>query len=63
MSASTRQHVSTKEGGSMNRGSCLCGAIRYAVTDPQAHNFVGSKAPWHDITDALPQFKEYPPEI
>jgi hypothetical protein len=29
---------------------------------PQAHIFVGSKAPWHDITDELPQFKEYPPQ-
>ena len=73
----------------MNRGSCLCGAVRYEVSDPfeemhhchcskcrkahgaafstfartsnQAH-FVGSKAPWHDITDELPQFNEYPPE-
>jgi hypothetical protein len=25
------------------------------------HIFVGSKAPWHEITDALPQFAEYPP--
>jgi hypothetical protein len=29
---------------------------------PQAHIFVGSKAPWHAITDELPQFPEYPPE-
>lgn len=27
----------------------------------QAHIFVASKAPWHDITDDLPQFDEYPP--
>lgn len=26
-----------------------------------AHIFVGSKAPWHDITDGLPRFDEYPP--
>ena len=28
---------------------------------PQAHIFVGSKAPWFEITDALPQFEEMPP--
>ena len=28
---------------------------------PQAHIFVTSKAPWHDITDDLPQFEAYPP--
>jgi hypothetical protein len=27
---------------------------------PQAHIFVGSKAPWFTITDALPQFDEFP---
>lgn len=26
------------------------------------HIYVASKAPWHEITDALPQFPEYPPE-
>ncbi|HCJ73624.1 GFA family protein [Rhizobium sp. P007] len=26
---------------------------------PSAHIFVGSKAPWFDITDALPQHDEY----
>jgi hypothetical protein len=30
---------------------------------PQAHIFTGSKAPWYDITDSLPQHKEYPPEF
>lgn len=25
------------------------------------HIFVGSKAPWHEITDSLPQFEEFPP--
>jgi len=29
----------------------------------QAHIFVGSKAPWYTITDALPQFPEWPPQI
>ena len=26
---------------------------------PSAHIFVGSKAPWHTITDALPQHQEF----
>jgi hypothetical protein len=29
---------------------------------PQAHIFTGSRAPWHTITDSLPQHEEYPPE-
>jgi hypothetical protein len=29
---------------------------------PEAHIFVGSKAPWYEITDDLPQFDEWPPE-
>jgi hypothetical protein len=28
---------------------------------PQAHIFVGSKAPWYEITDDLPRHEEYPP--
>ncbi|HLY47074.1 MAG TPA: GFA family protein [Stellaceae bacterium] len=28
---------------------------------PESHIFVGSKAPWFEITDDLPQFAEYPP--
>jgi hypothetical protein len=28
---------------------------------PQAHLFVGSKAPWYTITDNLPQHEEFPP--
>ena len=27
---------------------------------PICHVFVGSKAPWHEITDSLPQFEELP---
>jgi hypothetical protein len=27
---------------------------------PQAHIFVASKAPWHEIADAIPRFDEYP---
>jgi hypothetical protein len=26
---------------------------------PSAHIFVGSKAPWFEIVDDLPQFEEY----
>ncbi len=29
---------------------------------PEAHIFVGSKAPWYDITDGLPLFDEWPPK-
>ena len=28
---------------------------------PAYHMFVGSKAAWHDITDALPQYEAWPP--
>ena len=28
---------------------------------PVEHIFVGSKAPWYEITDALPQHQEWPP--
>ncbi len=27
---------------------------------PEAHMFVASKSPWHEITDDLPQFEEWP---
>jgi len=29
---------------------------------PGYHAFVGSKAPWHEITDDLPQHDEFPPD-
>ena len=29
---------------------------------PESHIFVGSKAPWFEITDDLPQFTELPPQ-
>lgn len=32
-------------------------------TTPSLHFFVGSKAPWHRIADALPQHEEYPAEF
>jgi hypothetical protein len=28
---------------------------------PMFHIFVGSKAPWHEIADSLPQYAELPP--
>jgi hypothetical protein len=31
--------------------------------EPQLHMFVGSKAPWHDIGDDLPQYEAYPPQF
>jgi hypothetical protein len=31
-------------------------------TRPRLHIWVGSKAPWFEITDALPQFEESPPQ-
>lgn len=30
---------------------------------PEGHLFVGSKAPWHTISDTLPQYDKYPPEF
>jgi hypothetical protein len=30
---------------------------------PLCHVHVSSKAPWHDITDALPQFETVPPQL
>lgn len=27
---------------------------------PRSHIFVGSKAPWHEISDELPRFEEWP---
>lgn len=29
---------------------------------PESHIFIGSKAPWHEINDNLPQFEEWPPD-
>lgn len=29
---------------------------------PEMHIFIGSKAPWYEITDALPQYEAWPPE-
>lgn len=41
--------------------------VRYGALDsspslrPQAHMHVASKPDWYEITDALPQFSEFPP--
>lgn len=32
------------------------------VVRPESHIFAGSKAPWHEINDELPQFDEWPPD-
>jgi hypothetical protein len=31
--------------------------------EPQMHMFTGSKAPWYEITDDLPQYEAYPPQF
>ena len=47
------------------KGSCLCGAVKYEVTDeapikPQARLFSGSRAGWSCADDGLPVFPEMP---
>jgi hypothetical protein len=38
------------------------GSVDTSLRSPTAvHIYVGSKAPWHDITDSAPQFDEMPP--
>jgi len=36
-------------------GGCLCGGVR-----PSLRIFVGSKAPWYEITDPLPRHDTSP---
>jgi hypothetical protein len=42
--------------------NCHCSRCRAAIGStcirPMEHIFVGSKVPWFDITDDLPQFEE-----
>jgi len=39
------------------------GALEGPLPDvPGLHIFVGSKAPWVELSDGLPQHEEYPPE-
>jgi hypothetical protein len=43
------------------RGHVALGALRDTPSLlPQNHMFVGSKAPWYEIRDDLPQFDRYP---
>ena len=49
----------------INRERCIAVVPMGAFDDdpgirPQAHVFVGSKAPWFDIADDLPRYAEYP---
>ena len=56
-------------------GSSLAGSARGVINSitlgsvegdpgvkPESHIFVGSKAKWHEITDDLAQFDEWPPD-
>ena len=48
----------------MDIAICPAGNLLGDVDLPAArHVFVGSKAPWYEITDSLPQYEEYPPEF
>jgi hypothetical protein len=57
-----RSYGETEEGTMPIRGSCLCGDVALD-NDPQMHIFVGSKAPWHEIADALLRHEAYPPGL
>jgi hypothetical protein len=37
------------------------GLVDEPTLKPTAHLFAGSKAPWYEIRDDLPQYDEYPP--
>lgn len=41
-------------------GVPLGGLEQHPGNTPQAHIFVDSKSPWHEITDALPQYPQWP---
>jgi hypothetical protein len=48
-------------------GRCACAKVRYQVDGdlecPDGfHQFVGSKAPWFEITDGLPEHDGWPVE-
>jgi len=50
----------------MLKGSCLCGSVRYEIDGPldgamNCHCSMCRKAPWFEITDALPRYQEFPP--
>ena len=40
----------------------LCSIDGDPMVRPREHIFVAHKAPWHEISDALPQHREWPPE-
>lgn len=44
-------------------GLALGGIEQDPGCSPKANIFVGSKAPWYEITDGLPQYEEWPPSI
>jgi hypothetical protein len=57
----------------MLKGSCLCAGITYGIdalplgrldtnrVRRTMHIHVGSKAPWHEIADALSRHEKWPP--
>ena len=48
----------------LDLGLCPAGNLEGDLgLKPQAHWFVGSKAPWYSISDHLPQHDAYPPEF
>jgi predicted 3-demethylubiquinone-9 3-methyltransferase (glyoxalase superfamily) len=48
--------------GSVMTGSLELEGQQFTALNGGAHfKFTGSKAPWHEITDSLPQYAELPP--
>jgi hypothetical protein len=45
----------------MHGGKVVEVALGTTDGDPGEHIFVGSRAPWYEIADVLPQFEEWPP--
>jgi hypothetical protein len=39
----------------------LCGSIKYEIHAQLDEAFVGSKAPWFEISHSLPRYQEGPP--
>jgi hypothetical protein len=52
-----RVRVQVRDGDYVHVG--MGSLIDVPTIRPTAHIFVGSKAPWFEITDDLPQFEEY----
>ena len=55
------QFGGTDPSRSENMGISLGTLADDAGVPPSQHVFVGSKAPWHEISDSLSQFDEWPP--